>query len=659
MSEIFSIILPIAGVLLAAVVLVTADPKHSKWLTAVCGGLALVGGLAIYSYGYISTSGFYLQGILHAIFSVCRMFLGDADFGEFDDTGLFTGVWILTVNWLLHVLAVYATSSAAISIIGANALKKFRVRFAKKKNLNIIFGVNDASVDFGQALTEQAGSDLVIYVSDDAQAQLTDAILESDAILCTDSKALSGSEAFLRSIGMGKGQRELTLYALHPDYNKNFDYAKALLNALEARGVNADRISLVIHGKEEECVKHLQIQKEQYGYGFVTVFRENDMAVRLLMREYPPCSVVDFNADCTAKENFEAMVIGFGQLGQLVLRNLIMNGQFIGSNFRADVFESNITERSGHFINCFPAIMSHYRVNFHPHDGRSEYLYAHLTERLDQVKYIAVCTGCPTADEEIAEQLQEFISRKGKNIPVLRCSTLGVQVIDPNTARTTTHALYHPDVLATRTLDVMAMAVNQSYNGTRSKGAVKDWMVCDYFSRQSNRAVADFIPAVLKAANKTEEDAQSGTNWTFTNDQMTVLGQMEHARWNAFHFCNGYTTMSDSEFESRKAMYIAERETLAKAFDEKFKAMSEEERKKITEEKRKKMLTPSIRIGKNTVARTHACLISWEALNDLDIKEKAVTGKDPTYQAKDINNINQLPTMLKLKEDAETEKKQK
>jgi hypothetical protein len=282
-----------------------------------------------------------------------------------------------------------------------------------------------------------------------------------------------------------------------------------------------------------------------------------------------------------------------------------------------------------------------------------------------------VCTGNAEADEEIAEQLQEFISRKRRNTPVYRCSTQGVKVTDPDTTKTTVHPLYHPDVLATDTLDLMAMAVNQYYNGPYSKGALEDWMNCDYFSRQSNRACADFMPAILKAAGKKEDAVIQGEiekntrmekagkdekvvneNWKFTDTQLTVLGQMEHARWNAFHFCNGYVTMSDSEFESRKAMYIKERETLAKAFEEKFAAMSEKEREELTEEKRKKMLTPSIRIGKNTVARTHACLISWDDLNRLDKKEIEVTGQDPTYQQKDKNNINLIPTMLLLKDAA-------
>ena len=56
-----SIALPFIGLIAAVVVMLTAEPKTSKWLAVAAGGLALVGGLVIYSYGYINTSGDYAR----------------------------------------------------------------------------------------------------------------------------------------------------------------------------------------------------------------------------------------------------------------------------------------------------------------------------------------------------------------------------------------------------------------------------------------------------------------------------------------------------------------------------------------------------------------------------------------------------------------------
>ena len=53
-----------------------------------------------------------------------------------------------------------------------------------------------------------------------------------------------------------------------------------------------------------------------------------------------------------------------------------------------------------------------------------------------------------------------------------------------------------------------------------------------------------------------------------------------------------------------------------------------------------------LRIGKNMKNRTHACLISWEALVDLSAREEAITGKAVDYQAMDTENVLVIPKLL-------------
>ena len=81
----------------------------------------------------------------------------------------------------------------------------------------------------------------------------------------------------------------------------------------------------------------LQVTEERYGYGFVNVFEPAMLAARALIRMVPPWDLVSFGADGRAKEDFECVVAGFGRHGQAVLRQLVMNGQFAGSHFRATV----------------------------------------------------------------------------------------------------------------------------------------------------------------------------------------------------------------------------------------------------------------------------------------------------------------------------------
>ena len=142
----------------------------------------------------------------------------------------------------------------------------------------------------------------------------------------------------------------------------------------------------------------------------------------------------------------------------------------------------------------------------------------------------------------------------------------------------------------------------------------------------SNRAFADFLEAVLCAANKTEADALTGS-WEFTPAQLENLGKMEYSRWNAFHFCMGFTTMSNEEYDARTQIYLEQQRATGKG---------------------------KIRIGKNLDAQTHACLIGWDELDALSRKENAITGGNVDYKQLDKNNILLVPTLFQIrKQDTE------
>ena len=101
---------------------------------------------------------------------------------------------------------------------------------------------------------------------------------------------------------------------------------------------------------------------------------------------------------------------------------------------------------------------------------------------------------------------------------------------------------------------------------------------------------------------------------------MDSLSRTEHERWCAFHYANGWDTMSDEEWQARADIY-----------------------KKEVQEKG----SSDFRISKNTAGKTHACLVSWEDLKLLDKKENAVTGGHKDYQLLDTNNVMAIPELLR------------
>ena len=115
-------------------------------------------------------------------------------------------------------------------------------------------------------------------------------------------------------------------------------------------------------------------------------------------------------------------------------------------------------------------------------------------------------------------------------------------------------------------------------------------------------------------------------NWHPSEKMLENLGKTEHLRWNAFHFANGYRAMSDEEFEANAAEW-----------------------RRCQEEG----IPSTVRIARDTAARTHACLISWDELDALSFKVSAVTGRSVDYKQYDINNVLTLPKLLRAGEESD------
>ena len=604
---------------LAIVMLLSSKPKFAMRLAAVCAVAAAAGGLLLYGYGYIATMDNTPLAVIRTLFAVCRMFIGEADFEDVSGAALFQSRWFAAVFWIVHLLAFYATATTAISAIGAEALRRLRVWMAQWGELHLIYGANGESLEFARALTAR-NSGVVVFIDDAPELPDPDEISAAGCVLRTDAHALQTDRSFLRSIGVRKGSRKINLYALKKDPCENLAYARRFLSALEETGVASEQTRLVIQAREDSSAGKLQVRPDHYGYGFVSLFQESTLAARLLVRVCPPCNSIRFDENARATEDFEAVVVGFGRMGQEVLKQLVMNGQFAGSTFHAAVFAPGCHSVNGLFTHSLKHVMAQYDITFHDCDARSSQMYEYLSRRGDKIKYIAVCAGSPRINREIAEDFTVCLRDMGIRIPVYQCSHQGVSTFGPDLEDQVTYPLYDPELLSMRSLDAQAMIVNHYYQGQAGGSAVINWMKCDYFSRMSCRAAADFMPAALRAAGRTEEQVLAG-DWALTPAQLLTMSETEHLRWCAFHYCMGYSPMTGEEYDAREAEYL---------------------RQKAAGQR------PAIRVGKNPANRTHACLIPWDALDALSARETAVTGNPTDYKDKDADNVRIIPELLKI-----------
>lgn len=620
MENYLSILLFGGVAFMTIVMFLAAKPKPAMYLAGICAVTAAVGGLLLYGYGFITTIGDTTLAVIRTIFAVCRMFIGEAEYESVCDVPPFGNGWVDALFWILHLLAVYATATAAISAIGAEALRKLRVWLVRWGELNLIYGANSDSLEFARALQEK-NHGIAVFIDEAPELSDPEEISACGCVLRTDTHAVLADRKLLKSLGIRRGSRKINLYALKKDPSDNLLYAKRFLKSLEESGIASEQTRLVIHARDNSSASTLQVQSDRYGYGFVHVFREASLAARLLVRTYPPCEAISFDSEGRACEDFDALIIGFGQLGQAVLKSLVMNGQFAGSRFHAAVFSPDCQSVNGYFSSSLKQVIDHYDISFHPYDARSMQMYEYLAQRGRGLKYVAVCTGSGKLNQEISEELGDFFQDIGICLPIYQCTYQGIRLYDAQLEHTRMHSLYDPDLLSMQVLDAQAMLINHYYRNDPTGDPLDNWMKCDYFSRMSCRASADFMPAALRAAGKSREQVLAG-DWQLSETMLRNLSETEHMRWCAFHFCMGYSPMSAEEYDAREAEYLRQRATGEK---------------------------PSIRVGKNTSGRTHACLVEWDELDALSARETAVTGIPTDYKDKDAENIRIVPELLKTR----------
>lgn len=593
--------------------------KITGWLVAV----AAFGGFVFYGAAYAKAETNPLLAVIRALLCVCRMFTGSVDTNAINYLELGNDSFGLFVFWLIHLMALYATASATISIIGEEALRKLRVWLANWGDLHIIYGTTPDAISFGRSLADQQKCS-VVYVDPSPDSGASHGIIKNGFVLRSDSSAVQANLSFAKSIGIWPGKRKITLYALGKNGTQNLCYAKALLSTLDQLQVKAEQTSLVILGCHDTVAANMQALDERYGYGFVTNFQEWELAARILMQKYPPCNAIHFDSVGKATEDFHALVIGFGHIGQAALRQLVMNGQFAGSKFRCDVFAPDCQQVSGFLNASCRNLMSLYDIRLHTCDGRSTQMFDFLGQHASTLKYIVVCTGSEKSNREISADIAQFFQYMDHSVPIYQCAYSGLVYMDSSTSQIEETKLYDPKLMRYAQIDAIAMEINKYYWQQDPRSAMELWMACNYFDRSSNRAAADFIPAILRAAGTTVEDVIE-KDWSPDSQLLENLGITEHLRWCAFHHCMGFSTMTEEEFDQRAAIF---REEVARHGSSKF------------------------RISKNMISRTHACLIPWEELDDLSAKENAITGKNVNYKDNDIRNIQIIRHALRASQSA-------
>ena len=613
MTSVTVVILSTA-LLLAMVLNLALKPAFSARLTAICMIIAFVGGVIFYGVGFAETTGDVGLSMIRTPFCVIRMFLGINEYGAIEGATPVSTPLGLIAFWIIHLLAFYSMASAAMLTLGEEALRYLRMILSAKGDLTLIYGINDRSISLGKECRKRGAGSVVFVAEDDDPSAVTD-LNNMGMSVISGPAAVSSDKSVMRRLRVSR--RNINVFAMDEE-DKDLFYALGLKDALKEAGVSPEKTAITLPGAEDIITSMLQASADQYGYGYVNVYDSAMLSARALIKTCPPWELVRFGSDGRALEDFDCAIVGFGRHGQAVLKQLLMNGQFTGSEFHASVFAPNYENQAGYMKAECASMFENYDINSFKADGRSIEFYNYIDRHIGTLKLIAVCTGNEYNDREISNNLMMYLKRRNaQHICVVRCGKDGVRYQETVGSPIITANIYSLDYLSAQKADRDAIIINSNYDDSDRTDWEK-WMACDSFSKMSSRASADFLPAFLRASGLTADEVLAG-NWPPSADVLEVLGETEHLRWNAFHFVMGYSPMSSAEFDERAETY----------------------------KKRVEKGLPGIRLSKDSENRTHACLVPWEELDALSEAERAITGRDVDYKQYDINNVLIIPEILK------------
>ena len=553
---------------------------------------------------------FYIPYVItKSVLDVGRMFSGYPNGDAFYSLPISRNPVAVLVFWLINLIAFYTTATALIARFGNDLLRWVRLKAQKISDIILIFGVNDNSITFGRNIIEKKG-DILIYIDSAIDEKYLLLIRSMGGIAYSDNKALKAEVPFLRKIKVRPSKTKLRLYALSDEYDKNLQYALKMLESLKEIEILPEQTELTLLGTNESKGMIFQSNNNQYGYGSVNSFDEYELTARLLIHEYPLCNAINFDSNGRAVEDVNVLIIGFGRIGHEVLRKVVANGQFEGSNFHAAIYDPRFEHRAGFIQFQYTQMFENYEIIFKPQEGRSTKIFSFLQENASKLNYIVICIDDRYMTRGMALRIVDRLQALGYSENVYTCDTKSVRCYSQNIRGYESHFIYDSEILFSEELDKYAMELNHKYSC--GKNLHEDWKKCSYFDRMSSRAAVDYLIPLIRRINAGK----------LTQEQRENLAKSEHLRWCAFHYSFGFNAMSKQEFINRINQYNHEIQQYGKS---------------------------SIKPTKDMEKLKHVCLVDWDELDEISNIENSLTHSNKNYKEFDRMNVDMVMELIQAK----------
>lgn len=245
-----------------------------------------------------------------------------------------------------------------------------------------------------------------------------------------------------------KNASSASFFFLGQDENRNIhaadNFRRVIGYEFSQNAVADDKFHIYVHARTGANSRILNAPLRTKVRPEIHVLDSSRMAVQSLLR-HPECHPVNFvscdKQSATVHSPFHALVLGFGETGEDMVRFLYEFGSFLDSSsnsgepqrspFRCDVVDADMDVLAARFLHKLPALKrlqtenSRVQLHFHHMKLHSKPFYELLDKQLPLVNYIVLTTGSDQRNMDLCIQLMELLAKR-------RTSTKNVVIVMRN-----------------------------------------------------------------------------------------------------------------------------------------------------------------------------------------------------------------------------------
>ena len=585
----------------------------------------VLAGLILYTTGYlpIDSNEPPLQVFsiaFRALFSTCRIFIMESDFSDLNEIAINNSFFIFSLS-MVHILGALLTIMTILSAFGIKFISRLKLLLGNSQQTYIFLGFNEESLNLIKSLRAGGKSRCFIVVEslqdgeEDGDLLLK---LREDRFILIDT--VWQDLASLRKLHIPKRllNRELHIFALSTDESKNAKVILTLLKQAQNDKMNEEKIKFYVNTTDESAEKYFEIVNKEKDTDFeAKTFSIPDITARQLFETYPIHNYLPLDIESAkALSGYTVFIAGLGSTGIEILRKSIYLGQFIGGDYRAIITDGEMTKKRGFLFNKYPGIKNNYHIETHEAVPGSEEFYQALESNINTINYVVIALDNDKLNIETAMEIQRLVNRNQFN----KNPIIAVHITNNEDYEHLEKSMMLPDVrffgrcsdifteniIINETMDNMARKMNALFNSVYNIEPADNWRDLDVFTKESNRSAASNIATKLSLLNlemreKTNENSSSTVNLTeyLKGERLENLSKQEHLRWNAFHFASGWVTWPLNQ-------------------------------------------TGDAIKAKDLINRRHACLVSWDELEDVTRRFNQM----PTYQQLDREQVKNISMII-------------